>query len=301
MQAKPCLFDYWRNFVPVAPEITFDARNSETTRYSLRSILLQGARDEEGISPTDGVLDKVPSQRGWRCLPIITSDASRGTISLSRTGDEFIYEPRSGYTGPDCFNYVLTNGTQQSYQSTVYVNVIPWYTFLFKIYRMRSDRTLHRFTANKMFAASLVAPVYTEYRWYYNQYRAIVDDKGVTRIRKVRQLVAQTQASYNSYNNFQSVTPTVANLMDKANIDTYFDTALGDGFAGDSNIPYSPKGTQGEIELEVRLYTKTKYVGFQYGYHVSYQVDLSTYYTVNLRVSDVFGSRWWDSGNILLS
>ena len=67
MISKPCVVDYWRNDVPVAPELTLETPNNVDFEIPLRDMIIQGARDfDTSVSPSEGVLDKVPVQRGWR-------------------------------------------------------------------------------------------------------------------------------------------------------------------------------------------------------------------------------------------
>lgn len=304
MLAKPCLFDYWRNYKPIAPNLTIPVRNSGTSEITLEQIL-QGARDElTGHSPTDGILDKVPAQRGWRLAAIKINDPTVGTVDLNSFNDAFLYRPRSGYVGPDCFDYVLTNGTQQSDAGRIMLDVYQWYTFQMLVYRKNTQKTYHRFTAypTNQYAAGQgeLPPVkFTEITWYYNQYRAETVN-GVTRIYKRRIVMGSTYANYTAYYNRQVYAPTLYNQCNEITAYTYFDDSLGQGFDADFSHPYVPKYSQGDIEIDIKLYTEEKTVWSYYLNRYITQVDLDRPTVLEYRLSDIYGKKWWDSGNILV-
>lgn len=305
MLAKPCTFDYWRNYKPVAPNLTFKVKNSGVTEITLDQII-QGARDElTKHSPTEGVLDKVPVQRGWRLSAIKVNDPACGTIRLNRFNDIFLYSPRSGYVGPDCFDYILTNGTQQSNSGTITLDVYQWYTYQMLLYRKNTQKTYHRFTAYPFmkYAAGQeqLKPVkFVEITWFYNQYRAETDSKGVKRIRKQRIVLGRTVADYTIYYNRMAYAPTMYNQCNEIQAYTYFDNTLGEGFDGDYDRPFVPTYSQGDVEIEIKLYTEEKTVYSNALMRYITQVDLTQPIVLDYRVSDIYGKKWWDSGNILV-
>ena len=306
MLAKPCTFDYWRNYKPVAPNLTVDVINSGTTEIPIKQIF-QGARDPEtGHSPIENVLDKVPTQRGWKLAAIKLNDPVRGTVKLNAAGNAFIYNPRSGYIGPDCFDYVLTNGTQQSDSATINLNVYQGYAYILRAYRRNSQKTYHRFTAtyNNRQQSGAPAPLepirFTEMFWYYVQYRSETDSKGVNRIYKRRVLVQSTVADYTSYYNLLVANPTIINPGNEMTGYTYYDDTLGSGFDGDYNRPFVPTYSQGDIELEIRIYTQNRTVWSPALNRNLVQVDLNRPIILDYRLSDIYGKKWWDSGNILV-
>lgn len=305
MLSLPCTFDYWRNYKPLAPNLTVRVRNSGETEITLEKIL-QGARDEVTLhSPTEGVLDKVPAQRGWRLSAIKVNDPLVGTVRLNNFNEAFIYSPRSGYVGADCFAYILTNGTQQSDSGTITLDVYQWYTYQVLLYRLNSQKTYHRFTAKPFMKYATGQPTlkpvkFAQISWYYNQYRAETDSKGVTRIYKRRVVMQSTVADYTSYYNRQVYAPTIINSAEEIRAYTYFDDSLGAGFDGDYSHPFVPKNSQGDIELEIRLYTEEKTVWSPaLGRNIT-QVDLDKPLLLDYRLSDIYGKQWWDSGNILV-
>lgn len=301
MLAQVCLFDYWRNFVPHAPNLKIPAKNSEETRFSLRPLLLQGSRDEPtGDSPTPGILDKVPAQRGWRLNAILQSDTVRGTVFLDVPNEEIVYRPRSGYIGVDCCNYVLTNGTQQSNIAQINFQVYQWYQYLMEIYVRDTTGSRHQFVLKEVATPDLDPVLYKEFAWYYVQYMLELDAKGVKRVYKRRRAVAKTTANYTGYNALSAVKPTIINQYDRVTYDTYLDSSLGPAFDGDTDVPFSPFGLQGDIEVEINLYTKTKQVINPATGAVLQQVDLSQPISILMRASDIYGARWWESGNILI-
>ncbi|AQT28625.1 hypothetical protein YOLOSWAG_145 [Erwinia phage vB_EamM_Yoloswag] len=304
MLAQPCLFDYWRNYVPYAPDLSIPVKNSEETRYSLAELLLQGSRDHEtGHSPTEGILDKVPVQRGWRLNAILISNTVRGDTSLNLFGDEIIYRPRSGYIGVDCCNYALTNGTQQSAVAQINFQVYQWYQYFMQITKRYQDGTRNEFYAKPtvdFVSVGLQKVLYAEFRWYYNQYVVELDARGVKRAYKRRTLVQQTIANSTGYNGLTATKPTVINQYDKVTFSTYFDTSLGQAFDGDTNVPFSPFGSQGDVEVEISLYCTEKTVTNPTTGAKIQQVDLSVPINLIFRASDIYGARWWESGNILV-
>lgn len=306
MLSLPCTFDYWRNYKPVAPNLTVRVRNSGQSEITLDQIL-QGARDEvTGNSPTEGVLDKVTAQRGWRLSAIKVSDPMAGTVDLNYFNDAFLYNPRSGYIGPDCFTYILTNGTQQSDSGIITLDVYQWYTYQMLVYRLNTLKTYHRFTAKPFmqYAAgqTTLPPVkFATITWYYNQYRSETDSKGVKRIYKRRIAVSSTQADYTNYYLHRTYAPTVLDNGQEIRAYTYFDDTLGQGFDGDFDRPFVPRNTQGDIELEIKLYTEERTVWNPYnGGSYIQQVDLDRPIVLDYRLSDIYGQKWWDSGNILV-
>lgn len=305
MLSLPCTFDYWRNYKPIAPNLTIRVKNSGKTELTLEKIL-QGARDEvTGHSPTDGVLDKVLAQRGWRLSAIKVNDPMVGNVDLNYFNDAFIYNPRSGYVGTDCFAYILTNGTQQSDAGTITLDVYQWYTYQILLYRLNTEKTYHRFTAKSFMRyapgqAPLKPVKFAQINWYYNQYRAETDAKGVTRIYKRRTLMQSTVADYTAYYNRLVYAPTVLNTAEEIRAYTYFDDTLGQGFDGDYNNPFVPKHSQGDIELDINLYTEEKTVWSPQQQRYIVQVDLDQPIALTYRLSDIYGKKWWDSGNVLV-
>ncbi|QYW04823.1 hypothetical protein MPK74_gp155 [Erwinia phage pEa_SNUABM_7] len=300
MLSLPCTFDYWRNYKPIAPNRTIRVKNSGKTEITIDQIL-QGARDElTGHSPTEGVLDKVPAQRGWRLAAIKVSDPLLGTVELNSFSDAFIYDPRSGYVGGDCFSYILTNGTQQSDAGSITLDVYQWYAFKILLYRLNTEKTYHRMTATLVSSAGLKPVKFYEINWFYNQYRTVVDDKGVTRIYKRRLIQQSTVADYTAYNNRTVYAPTVINQGTEIRMSTYFDDTLGQGFNGDLNVPFVPKYSQGDMELEIRVYTEEKTVYSAALGRDILQVDLDQPIVLDYRLSEIYGKKWWDSGNVLV-
>ena len=301
MLAQVCLFDYWRNFVPYAPNLKIPAKNSEETRFSLRPLLLQGSRnDETGHSPTEGILDKVPVQRGWRLNAILLSETVRGTVFLDVPNEQIVYRPRSGYIGVDCCNYALTNGTQQSNIAQINFEVYQWYQYLMRIYLKDTTGSRHQFALNEVPTPNLDPVLYKEFTWYYTQYRLELDSKGVKRVYMRRYAVAKTTANYTAYNARTATRPTIINQYDKVTYDTYLDTSLGPAFDGDTDAPFSPFGLQGDVEVEIKLYTKTRKVRNPSTGADMDQVDLTQPINILMKATDIYGKRWWESGNILI-
>lgn len=294
MKAKPCAFEFWRNYVPNAPDLTYDVSNFEPTVIDLGRIIMQGSGTNDGHSPDPAVLEKLEIQRGWRHAMQITSPPTKGRASLNQFGDELTYWPRSGLRGQDCLNYTLSNGTQKSAVGRIFFNLSNRYLWKLDITRMRVDKTLHDIKLVPDHEPTMPPILYLELFWYYTHYVSRRDAQGVSRIFLDRELAFKTEADYTAFNMGQTFAPAILEQRDEVSFATDFDTYIGSGFDGWTAVPYSPKGTQGDIEIEFRAYTETRdNNGVQ-------QVDLARPISLTYRLSDILGIEWWDSGNIQL-
>lgn len=295
MKAKACSFDYWRNYVPNAPDLTYDVSNFDATTIDLRDIVIQGSGTPDGHSPTPGVLERIPTQRGWRCTMQIVSPPTKGTAFMNLQGDELTYVPRSGLQGIDCLNYVLSNGTQKSGQGRIFLNLSNRYRWKVLITRLRADQKLHRFILQSMHAAGMPAIQYLEVIWYLNGPMERKDANGVNRVYNLREQVAATKADYIPYINKETVTPVIIDSATDVKIWTDFDNDFAPAFNGSSGEPYSPKFIQPDVEIEFLVYTELKAVT---GAEITHQVDLDRPTRLLYRLSDLYGTAWWESGNI---
>lgn len=292
MKAKPCSFEFWRNYVPNAPDLTFDVSNFEPTEIDLHDIIMQGSGTPDGHSPTPGILDKIPTQRGWRHTAQIISPPTKGNAVLNAFGDALTYYPRSGLRGQDCLNYILSNGTQKSAQGRIFFNLTNRYRWKLLVTRKRVDKTLHNFQLISDHASGMPPILYMEVFWYYSHYVVRKDPQGVNRVFYERERTHSTRSNYQPYVQGQAPAPIIIDPATDVDIYTDYDTTLGAAFNGWSNLPYSPKGVQGDIEIEIRAYTQQKNTdGLQ-------QVDLDYPTAIQYRLSDILGTEWWDSGNI---
>lgn len=301
MIAKPCVVDYWRNDIPVAPTFEFSTPNTMEFVIPMKSVMIQGARDfETNDSPSPNVLDKVPAQRGWRLQLIISSEPTNGTVRISTDGESFIYTPRGAFVGTDCFSYSLTNGFQQSVTSNITVHCVRGYEYDLLIFRRNIARTSHRFqvTAAFDFSSLNLPQIYLIFcEWYYTQYVEVMDGK-VKRVKKVKKLVAQTTWNRSFYDQVQAFAPTLTSTGMVPTIETYFDGNLS-GLLEDTAQVFHPQNLPGEIEVEMKLYTETKQTPLPNNpSQTRIQVDLSKFILFKKSVTTIYGKRWTDSGNV---
>ncbi len=296
MKAKPCIFEQWRNYVPYAPDVEIEVSNSVPSEVDLGKLglLLQGSGTQDGHSPTPDVLDKVRAQRGWRCFFQIVSPPQMGTATMNSSQDVITYSPRSGLIGTDCLNYVLSNGTQVSSQGRMFFKLSKQYLWKFIVTRLNPQMTLNKFATRPDFAPEMKPALYTEIFWYYNRPVVEVDDRGVKRVFTRSTRVASTRAKYIDFIEGRITKPEIVDQADVVDINTYFDTTLGPAFDGWSDMPYSPKNIQGDIETRFVIYTEQ----IQNQFTGLLQVDLSRPKTFTYLMSDLLGNRWWESGNI---
>jgi hypothetical protein len=134
--------DYWRHFIPVAPDIDITVVLGEEIFIDLRPFIIQGARDffDQSSPDTNVIPDKVPSQRGWRLEYFITVPPKKGTIKKETFLNGFIYKPDKGAgNSNDCFNYQLSNGTQLSHHGKINITIIKQSDNVWEIIGFRPD------------------------------------------------------------------------------------------------------------------------------------------------------------------
>lgn len=294
MKAKPCVFEQWRNYVPNAPDVEYEVSNTFPTEIDLGRLLLQGSGTPDGHSPTPDILDKVPAQRGWRCSLQIVSPPAMGSASMNESQDRITYHPRSGLLGTDCLNYVLSNGTQKSAQGRMFFKISKQYSWQFIVSYMNTLRTQFNFKTKRDFDPTYPNPGYVEIFWFYTHPVVRTDAKGVKRVFVEREQVSSTRANYKDFLEGLDYAPKIIESAEEVVIYTQFDTTLGPAFEGYTGVPYSPKGTQGEIEVEFVVYNET----ITNPITGNIQVDLARPKKVKYLISDLLGKTWWESGNI---
>ncbi|AXG67509.1 hypothetical protein JA33_135 [Dickeya phage vB_DsoM_JA33] len=302
MISKPCVVDYWRNDVPVAPALTLETPNNVDFEIPLRSIMIQGARDfKTSESPSEGVLDKVPVQRGWRLTLIPISQPIHGSVKLSVDGESFIYTPLAGFVGQDCFAYAVTNGYQQSVVSNLTINCRRGYEYSLNVFRRNIDRTQHRMVVAPAFDFDTmnlphVHMVYAA--WYYDQYREVKDGK-VTRIKKQRTLIGNTSWNRSFYDQVLAFAPTILNSGLSMTVNTFFDDILASGLLEDTAQTFKPQHLAGDVVIKLNLYTETKQTPLPADPTKTFrQLDLNKFTEIEFTVVERYGIRWTDSGNI---
>ena len=245
--------DWWRNFKPLVPETLSIKGNIGTEiMIDLRPYLLQGARDSDNNSPTDGVLDNVPVQRGWRLSPLLLNQPEYGTCRLSDDKLSIIYVPSSKFIGADCFNFRLTNGTQSSDVAQVQVEVEDFYRTWFDIYAVSQDDFVFR--ARNLFPSNVKVPYTYGFVWYYTRPVAVWNEKRQANEIFEQETVVQQSALW--YDGLTSSLTPLALRRDRLAMKCPTDMSLR-GFDGSSNKLYQPTGTRGHLRLEMRVYIDT--------------------------------------------
>lgn len=302
--SQPCLFDYWRNFQAFAPEINVTQNRLSVIEYDISDILVQGSRDYDSKnSPSPGVLEKIPAQRGWLLDVIFLSDPMFGTIKFDPERQVIIYTPLVEGQKIDCCNYALTNGTQQS--NVAKINLQLSYEYIGKVTlysgSMSYGLNLYLKSAGYIVNNGIDLPVYSYINWYYNQKVVELDDSGVKRIYSRRIPIYECQFDMDKYNAGDASVPSLLNPLDTdlnyITIMPYSDMSLGPAFDGDSNRPYKPRGTFGDIEAELTAFYNTKQTVNSKGEPVT-QVDLNKKQVVSSFISSTYGTDWGRSGNL---
>lgn len=287
MNSTTVTLDYWRNFKPVVPDVINVAGNENTEiKISLKSLLLQGARDSAGESPTDGVLDKVDAQRGWRLTPMLLNQPELGRARLSDDKESLIYLPRAKFLGTECFNIRLTNGTQASDPIRVEVEVKPYYRMWFDIYRVSESRFV--FKERHEWPPEVEKPyLYAVFWWWTRPVAEWNEKRQAFEIFTRRSLVLATEVS-GIYGSFWP------RIRLQPRFDHNFTTDEGlRGFDGTSERVYQPTGTRGVVQMEGRVYNK---VGHALAAERPYAyVDTENWEPLLVETQP----EWWNSGNIL--
>lgn len=286
MNSTVVTLEYWRNFKPVVPEV-INIEGNENTEIiiPLKTLLLQGARDTEGESPTEGILDKVPVQRGWRLTPMILNQPELGKVRLSDDRESIIYLPRAKFLGDECFNIRLTNGTQASDPIRIEVKVKPFYRMWFDIYRVSESRYV--FKERHQWPKEVKAPYcYATFWWWTRPVAEWNEKRQAFEIFTRRDLILASEVG-GVYHSFWPM------LRLRNRLDWTFTTDENlRGFDGVSERLYQPTGTRGILQLEGRVYNKETYNDGPYPYS---SVDLVNWEPLLIETQP----EWWNSGNIL--
>ena len=279
MNPRTVVLDWWRNYVPVVPaEIEFECKQGEDALLDLTKYLVQGARDfDTNESPSDGVLDKVSVQRGWRCRPLLLNTPDTALVTQVPTG----FKIKCAEAGTQCFNFRLTNGTQMSDVVKVLLQVSAWYSVSVTVYRKTADEYV--FVAAPTFPKELRQPFSYTFHWYWD-HKVMVTDTVVKTSRVVdTETLLQESTVIDQYPQFMPV------IVKKPKLDYVFttDTNLS-GLDGNSSRVYQPTGTRGKLRLVCRLYFDA--------YHNSgiSRLDMSKYTEIEYVTPD----NWWLRGDI---
>lgn len=276
--------DWWRNFKAYAPEVIEVVGRENTEIFvELKEYLLQGARDWDGISPTEGVLDKVPMQRGWRLEPLLMNQPQLGTVRIADDRQGIVYIPQSDFLGDECVNIRLSNGTQVTDPIQIHIKVEKYYKAWFDIYKRTGDFFVFK-SYYDLNVASFPKPYFVSLVWWLDAPVAIYDERRrANEVHVVRRKLKETQYGPNMVHQF---IPTHSNPT-RIEVPLPFDDNLV-GFDGTSERLYLPKHTRGKVMLETRLH---------------FDVNQSTRMADSGRYTSLWSSTpdgaWWDRGDVL--
>lgn len=302
--------NYWRNYVPFAPQLTVAVRTGEPFSVDLSEWILQGARDAEDFtSPDTEVLSKIPVQRGWRLVPIISEQPAHGVAEVDRPNNSIIYTSVPGFLGEDCMTYRLTNGTQRSLMAQIIFNVDRWYGVDF-INLEKKDNGVgvdptYNVDLNFYQPSSEPTPLYVEYFWYYEDYKVERSISGVKRIFTEDYLIQKTLFESDALSGNYPRTTFSASALDSFTAESDKDVQ---GYVGYTDVPYRPTGEPYQIKVKVRLYfdhkTRRTFSGTYTNGEPNYYdrkigLDYDSYSEYTLSISNNYGPTWWKSGNII--
>lgn len=276
--------EFWRNFKPDAPDMKLNVDSGKELVIDFQDLLVQGAVDKDRNSPTDGILDKVPAQRGW-ALKLLTTRPKNGSLHFTPDMTGLVYKSRSQYIGPDCFNYRLSNGTQVSDFARVDIDVKDSLYYQIMAYK---KGTKFKLSATPHFAPDSVHPKRVLFKWYLVGPMASVEN-GVTRIRQGTILLAQTKYVLEHLMWEWRYVSNIISQYQTIDVDGTTDANLV-GLLGDTPLPYKPTGNALDIRLDVECYDTDLIENDTY--------HAVPYYTGSTLVSDLYGESWTTSGNL---
>jgi len=275
------ILDYWRNFTPEAEDIYIEAFSGVETFIDLKHLLLQGAKDfYDFTSPSNGVLDAVPVQRGWLLEPVHTAEPLFGKIVDGWTPYGFTYQSYYRYLGADCFNYILTNGMQESRVGKIIVNVVPTYDVKVKIYNRGIDRFY--FSTEVTEPSGVPASVAKSFYWYVDTYKVVFNEtRQRDEVWPVRKLLSSTAFQYTYYRgwSYRLKADSLSSMFDRNNSFK--------GYWKDTDSIFEGKDELGKLALVIRFYSEAG----------RYGPNTSKYHEIEYTFKD-FGTKWWTSGNV---
>lgn len=162
----------WRDFIAEAPDFQIVVHSGHDFRIGLEDILKQGAVDIDTFgSPLDEEKDPLyfdkdnVAKRGWQYYMLVVEDPARGLIETDEYAAGLVYKSNAGYEGTDCFNYVITNGLQQSTVGKIEITVKPWYEL--KITAALDASGRYNFEAEIIVPPGEPEPDLHHLSWYY--------------------------------------------------------------------------------------------------------------------------------------
>lgn len=280
MKRRTLEVDHWRHFMPLAPDIEIQVESGAVTYHSLpNDVIIQGAREPSTHESPSIDLSKIPLQRGWRLTFVPITLPLEGEVKA--TIDGFRYEIREQYNGQDCFNYILTNGTQESNIATVTLTVVQGYAYNIALRHKYNDT--YEFEMLGLKPTELPIPEHQLFRWYLTYPRVVKNDKlNRKQVEYKRKMIGYYKIGgyYDSDNRYHY---TVESNPVKISQSFPDDLACAGFPIGDTDKIYEPTGDRGRVEIEV----------------VFFFGDLLRSESRRFTVSpeSIYGRRWWESGN----
>lgn len=161
----------WRDYIAEAPDFKIVVFSGHDFRIGLEDILKQGAVDIDNFdSPLkqdkDPLYhDKPLAKRGWQYYMLVNEQPLKGTVRTDEYAAGLVYKSVAGYEGNDCFNYVITNGYQQSTVGKIEIEVKPFYKLEIEAEHLGNGD--YRFDANLIIPDGEPTPDLEEYFWTY--------------------------------------------------------------------------------------------------------------------------------------
>lgn len=289
--------DYWRHYIPVAPDIDITVVVGNEAFIDLRPYIMQGARDFFTQNSPDPLVipDRVPSQRGWRLDYILSVPPRKGKVTNDVFKNGFIYTPdRSAGNNTDCFNYQFSNGTQLSNFGRVNINIIKSFDVIWDIEAFRRDAVTGISPAE--FAMKIaVVPTHPSfrlgsvhgYKWYVER---IYVDMTSDYVKREMQMVK----SYRTYSSPESGQTYIADKADILPRRTYKTDSDISAIDPKTNRRYVPKNRFPDVVVELWNfpYTRSGYYGPV--------VDMSRPEIYTFKIQDYHTAIWNTSGKIKL-
>lgn len=195
--------DYWRHFIPFAPDYTVEFLMGEEFSLSLKDVMVQGARDfDTGISPDPTVVPiRMPVQRGW-LLDVILGDLPQNLL-VSVEGKSLKINTTataSVKSNQYCFNYQFSNGYQASNYGKINVIYVVPYPLTFDINALDPNVYYPDATEGTYNLSLRIAPpsqgyyrsAYYHYEWHIVQPEVVETINGVDYIDEVDSIFHQT-------------------------------------------------------------------------------------------------------------
>lgn len=280
MKRRTLEVDHWRHFMPLAPDIEIQVESGATTYHALpNDVIIQGAREPSTHESPSIDLSKVPLQRGWRLTFVPITLPLEGNVKS--TIDGFKYEIREQYNGQDCFNYLLTNGTQESNIATVTLSVVQGYAYDIALRHKYNDT--YEFEILGLKPTELPTPEHQLFRWYL-VYPKVVNNNRLNRkqVEYKRKLIGYYRVGgyYDSDHRYHYVVDINPTKVSQSFPD---DLSCAGYPVGDTDVLYEPNGDRGRIEIEVVFF---------FG-----ELLRSESRRFDITPESIYGRRWWESGN----